>query len=129
MTLLTPNVGLVLNLQEILNRVLTLKLYSNNRTPAAGDTAGSYTEVSGGGYADVDLLYASWSISAGGIASYAPQDFTFTGATTAPAVIYGYYIVDADGVLRWAERFPGTVVPFTPVNGSLIRITPIYQAF
>ena len=50
----------------------------------------------------------------------------FTGALTAPNTIYGYYIVDADGVLFGSERFSESVVPFATKLNSLIRITPRY---
>lgn len=126
MSLLVPSVGEAAMLDLILNQTLTLKLFSNNRTPAEGDTAASYTEVSGGGYANKSLLSAGWSITTGDptYALYTAQDFTFTGATDAPGTIYGYYVVDGSNVLLWVERFAPAVVPFTPVNGSIIRITP-----
>ena len=128
MSLLVPNVGEVEMANKILNQNLTLKLYSNDRTPALSDTAASYTEVAGGGYANKSLTYANWSISADGIATYnAAQDFTFTGTTSAPGTVYGYYVVDGSNILVWAERFPSGVLPFLPINGSLIRITPRLQ--
>lgn len=127
MSLVVPEVGQVVMLDAIVNDTLTLKLYSNNRTPALSDTAGSYTEVSGGGYADIDLLPAGWNTAGGepGEAEYnVAQDFNFTGATSAPSTIYGYYVVNSDGVLMWAERFSADSIPFVPESGSLIRITP-----
>lgn len=132
MTLIVSNAAQIITLERFLTGNLTLKLYSNNRVPAKTDTAASYTAVAGGGYANKTLAYASWTIAAGAsnfpaVATYAAQDFTFTGVTTAPGTIYGYYIVDSDGVLRWAERFLEDVVPFEPVNGSLIRINPRMQ--
>lgn len=125
-----PNVAEVLVLEQYLEAEdLTLKLFSNNVTPAEGDTAASYTSVAGGGYAAKTLDKDLWTILSGDPSSgeYAAQDFTFTGATNAPGTIYGYFIVDAANVLRGAERFDAGVVPFTPVNGSLIRITPRLQ--
>lgn len=124
MSLVVPTVGLNSDLNKLLNQVLTLKLYSNNITPAAGDTAATYTVVTGGGYLNKSLTFANWVVAAG-VATYnAAQDFTFTGATGAPGTVYGYYVVDGSNVLLWAERFPSGVLPFTPANGSLIRITP-----
>jgi len=128
MSLLVPDVGEVAALQKWLNQNLTLKLYSNNKIPAEADTAASYTEVTGGGYANKTLVFGTWSIAATGIATYTAQDFSFTGVTGAPGTVYGYYIVDGSNVLLWAERFPASVLPFSPVNGSLIRITPRIQA-
>jgi hypothetical protein len=122
-----PNVGEAQVLAKLLNQAITLRLYSNNMTPAEGDVIGSYTEVAGGGYAAKSLSYANWSIVEGDptSAEYAMQVFTFTGATNAPGTVYGYYITDADSKVIGAERFPEAVLPFTPAAGSVIRITPI----
>lgn len=127
MTLIVPNVAEIIAMNSFLNNALSLRLYSNNITPASGNTAATYTQVSGGGYAAKSLSFASWSVTSGDptVALYTAQNFSFTGPTSAPGTIYGYYIVDSGGVLRWAERFP--IVPFTPIVGSLIRITPRIQ--
>lgn len=124
-----PNVAEALVLTQFTEDTLTLKLFGNNHTPAETDTASAYTEISGGGYADVDLAPGSWTITAGSpsIAAYAFQDFNFTGAIDAPGTVYGYFLVDSNGILRGAERFSASVVPFTPANGSLIRVTPKIQ--
>jgi hypothetical protein len=126
MTLFIPEVSEVTMLQKILNQDLYLRLYSNNVTPANGDTAASYTEVAGGGYSQFTLTYANWTITGGNptVALYSNfQDWNFTGTTNAPGTVYGYYVVQvSDGKLVYSERFP--VVPFTPVLNSLIRIRP-----
>jgi hypothetical protein len=107
---------------------LTLKLFSNNITPSDTDTAATYVPAAGGNYADKTLAAGSFTISSvGGIiqAAYAQQTFTFTGALTAGASIYGYYIVNADGVLIYAERAANS---FTPANnGDALLITPQLQ--
>lgn len=125
-----PNVAEVIAAQNFLTAGnLTLKLFSNNVTPAEGDTASSYTEVAGGGYVSKTLSNSSWTITAGDPTkgTYAAQDFSFTGPTNAPGTIYGYFLVDGSNVLRGSERFGAGVVPFNPVLGSLIRITPKLQ--
>ncbi len=128
MTLIVPNARELVILTDFLTPDLTLKLYSNDRTPAGGDVAADYTEISGGGYTNKPLTFANWGITAGAptVGLYnAVQEWIFTGATDAPGTIYGYYITrDSDGVLMWAERFPSGSVPFTPVNGSIIRVLP-----
>lgn len=131
MTLIVPTVGLnkflSLGLENILSGDLTLKLYSNNITPSETDTAATYTVVSGGGYVDITLSDDDWTIAAE-VASQAQKQFDFTGATDAPTTIYGYYVVNSDNVLMWAERFNESVLPFVPVNGSAIKITPRFEA-
>lgn len=126
---MTPNAAKVVAATKYLDQVLTLRLFSNNHTPAVGDTLAAYTEITGGGYAAKTLAIASWVIVSGNptIASYASQDFAFTGVTGAPATIYGYYITDTANVIRGAQRFSELVVPFSPINGALIRVTPRLQ--
>lgn len=120
---LIPTVGLNKMLSDfVAAKVLTLKLFSNNHTPVLGDTAANYTVVTGGGYADINLDAGEWTI-ANGIATYNTyQDFNFTGATGAPGTIYGYYIVDEDGVVVGAELFPAGNI--TPIDGSLVSVRP-----
>jgi hypothetical protein len=107
---------------------LTLKLFATNVTPADTSTASSFTEAAGGGYAAKTLTNGSWTVTApGGIeqAAYAQQTFTFTGALTTNPAIYGYYIVDADNVLIYAEAAGST---FTPANnGDSYKVTPVMQ--
>jgi hypothetical protein len=130
MSLVIPNVGEEIALDKYLNdENLTLKLFSNNIVPGEGDTAASYTEVAGGGYASKTLVAGSWTITPGdpSFGLYLIQIFGFTGPTNAPGTIYGYFVVDASNVLRWAERLPAANVPFTPIAGSSIRITPRFE--
>lgn len=107
---------------------LTLKLFVNDITPADDDVVGDYTEATGGGYAAKTLTAASWTVSTVSDivqAAYAQQDFVFTGALTTNHVIYGVYIVDADGVLICAEKAPATYTPAN--NGDLYAVTPVFQ--
>lgn len=106
----------------------TLKLFTNDVTPADTDVAGTYTEATGGGYAALPLTNGSWTVTVGNDPSdavYAQQTFTFTGALTTNPTVYGYFVVDADGTLVWAERLTAA---FTPANnGDNIKITPKFQ--
>jgi len=130
MTLIVPNDGEVAMLEKIIGQTLFLRLFSNNITPSETTTTGSLTQVTGGGYTEKELVVGNWTVAPGapGTATYnSPQNFAFTGTTGAPGTVYGYYVVDEDGTLMWAERFEAGVVPFTPVLNSLIRITPRLQ--
>jgi hypothetical protein len=128
MSLIVTNVQEVEILTDFLTPALTMRLYGNDRTPAGGDVAADYTEIAGGGYAAKALTFANWGFTAGGptVALYnAVQQWVFTGAINAPSTIYGYFITrDSDSLLLWAERFPSGSVPFTPIAGSVIRVTP-----
>jgi hypothetical protein len=127
MTLLVPTVGDSAALAKILNQDLTMKLFSNDIIPAKGDTASSYTEVSGGGYLAKTLVFAGWTI-ADGIATYTFRDFLFTGAIAAPTTVFGYFIVTASDVLIVAERCPEAILPFSPKKNTIVRITPRLEA-
>ena len=132
MSLKVPNALEVEVLTTLMTPALTMKLYSNNVTPGDGDTAATYTEVSGGGYASKPLTFANWTITAGtpSSANYSPiQEWTFTGPTNAPGTIYGYFVTrNSDGKLMWAERFPAANVPFAPIAGSIIKVLPKFTA-
>jgi hypothetical protein len=129
-TLLVPDVGEVLLLKYALNFTAAenqkLKLFATNVTPAEGDTAGTYTEAAGGGYAEKALTGSSWTVSTtSGTTSgvYAAQTFTFTGALTTNPTIYGYYVVAATaGTLLWAELAAATFTPAS--NGDTYVVTP-----
>jgi hypothetical protein len=107
---------------------LTLKLYTNNYIPLDTSVAGDFTEASGGGYSAATLANGSWTVDTGhnpSDAVYAEQTWTFTGALSASATIYGYFVVDADGTLILAEKFDYS---FTPAkNGDQLRLTPKIQ--
>lgn len=128
MALLVPNVGETILLSYLTNKDapedLVLRLFTSNTTPAEGDTAGTYTEATGAGYASKTLAGAAWTVTGGAPsdASAAQQTFAFTGALGAS--VYGYYftrLTTAD--LVWAERF--TDGPYAiNNNGDEIRITP-----
>lgn len=130
MTLVVPNVGEVKALELFLERTLTLKLFANDLVPAEDTTAGSFTEVTGGGYAAITLDAGDWTITPGApsFGIQPNQDFNFTGVTGGTGNIYGYYVIDAEGVLCWAERFEESVLPFTPGVDSIVRVTPRFEA-
>lgn len=128
MALLVPNTGEVIALSLLVNKTspenLVYRLFATNITPAETDTAGTYTEAAGGGYSALTLTGASWTVTGGAPsnAAYAQQTYTFTGALTTNATIYGYYVTQAtSGTLVLAETFTS----FTPAaNGDNIKLTP-----
>jgi len=128
MSLVVPNDAEVAVLTYILTPNLSLRLFSNNIVPSATDTVANYTEVAGGGYAAKALTFAHWVLTPGGpsVGQYDTQQvWTFTGPTNAPGTIYGYYITrDLDGKLMWAERFAPGFLPFSPIVGSTVKVTP-----
>lgn len=129
MTILVPNVGENIALSYLVGKTTTVRdliyrLFATNVTPAETDTASSYTEAVGGGYASKTLTGASWTVTNGAptSAAYAQQTWTFSGPLTTNGTVYGYYVTrvtDADLVL--AETFNS----FTPANnGDQILLTP-----
>lgn len=130
MTILFCNNGEAQSLRYIVNKDgltenLLYKLFTNNITPAETDTAGSYTEAAGGGYADIETLGSSWTVTPGApsLASYAQQQWDFTGPLTGTASIYGYYVVRAVSLdLMFSDRFATARTPQN--NGDALRLTP-----
>ena len=131
MTLVLPNCGEVLMLDNALKtttpEALKLKLYSNNYDCVEASVAGSFTECSGGGYAEKTLTRAGWGGAASGDPSSStygtPQAFNFTGAVT----VVGYYIVGAtSGTLYWAERLYATTGQAF-ANGDSLTVTPKFE--
>lgn len=129
MTILVPNTGEVIALSYLTNKVTTTrdliyKLFSNNITPSETDTAATYTETTGGGYASKTLTGASWTVTGGAPsnAAYAAQTWTFSGAVGGTGIIYGYFVIRATDVdLVLAETFTN----FTPAtSGDNIVLTP-----
>jgi hypothetical protein len=125
MALLVPNNGEGDALQYYVNRAtpenLVLRLFTSNTTPAETDTAATYTEAAGFGYAAVTLTGASWGAPSEGAPSsiaYAEQTFIFTGA------LYGYYLTRfTSGRIAYAERFSNG--PYNiQNNGDQIKVTP-----
>ncbi len=109
---------------------LSLRLYSNNVTPDESSSLATFTQVTGGGYAAKSIVSADWTWTPGDptVGEAPEQEFAFTGATDAPGTIYGYYLVDTvTGLYIGGERFTASVLPFTPVAGSTIRLTPTVQ--
>ena len=127
-TLLATNEAEGKMLEQIVNKLndnvdLTLHLYSNDVTPGESDTAATYTEVSGGGYAAKTLTGASWTITPGAPseAAYVEQTFTFS-SVPGVANVYGYF-VKRGSTLYWAERLPSA--PFVIATaGDEVRVTP-----
>lgn len=130
MPLLTPNNGEGDGLANFVNKAtpedLVLRLFTSNTAPAESDTAATYTEASGFGYAAVTLSGASWVITEGAptSAAYPQQTFTFTGAL---GNVYGYFLTRAtSGRIAYAERFSDG--PYQIVNsGDQIKITPTIE--
>jgi hypothetical protein len=130
MTILFPGKGEQTALDYITGRTastipLTMKLFCNNITPAYTDTAATYTEASGGGYAAIALTGSSWSAASGSgpaSTSYAQQTYTFTGVLTTNTTVYGYFdVLTTGGTIMLAEAFTA----FTPAaSGDSIKITP-----
>lgn len=129
MTLVVPNAGEGLALQNFLNKTTpqnqTLKLYKSNTTPAETDTAATYTEATFTGYASKALTGASWTVTEGAPSSAAAAQQTFTSsADQTTENIYGYFVVQTtSGIIMWAERF--TAAPYAITNNAdAILLTP-----
>jgi hypothetical protein len=132
-----PQVMQVAVLNTILDKAgailfpLTVRLFSNDITPSVTDEFADYTEVTGGGYANVDIADGTdFTVSAGtpSEAEFADFiDFLFTGTTGGTGKVFGYYISDDNNVLVGAQR-GSAPSGITIANGSLVRVLPILKA-
>jgi hypothetical protein len=116
------------NVWPSVTKDLTLKLYTNDKIPTDTDIYSDYTVAAGGGYVDKTLANGSWVVSAGNDPSdavYAEQTWTFTGVLTTNLTIYGYYLLNHDNVLIYAEKFSNSYTPAK--NGDQLKITPKFQ--
>ena len=103
---------------------LTIHLYKTNTALSDTNVLGDFTEngITGGGGKTLSNG-AGWTVQTAApppSATYSAQTWTFTAAFG--DTIYGYYIIDADSNLLWAEAL---TAPFTPANnGDQLTITP-----
>jgi hypothetical protein len=119
MSIIMPAEGERAILEALLDAELTVRLYVNDMAPGEHDTAASFTEAAGGGYAGKVLQFADWTFSGVNptIAAYPVLTWTFTGALSGTATIHGYVVTRADGTVLWAERMAG----FTPAASGDYR--------
>jgi hypothetical protein len=105
-----------------------LRLFTNNLTPLDSHTLASFTTAAGGGYADQTLTGGSWTIADDGTgiiqATYSVRTFTFTGALTGNATVYGYCL-SRGGVLLSAELLSSSATP--ALSGDFITIAPVFK--
>lgn len=116
MSLFTPDAAEAAILTDLLAaHDYALKLFLDDKTPAAGDTEADYTEATFPGYAPIVLTLSDWTIAPGDPGAATAPLQTWTQAMNAPEqLVYGYYVARADtGELRWVERFvdPGPSAP------------------
>lgn len=133
MALVVPNAGELLLSEWAFKATstpenLSLKLYTNNYTPVATSTAGSFTEATFTGYSAKTLSRGSWgspTTNGSGEAeiTYADQTWDATSSQT----VYGYFVVGGtSGTIVWAEKF-GTARALT--DGDSLTITPKVTLF
>lgn len=133
--IVVPDVGEVFLLRRMLYEDAdaenwTLKLFSNNVTPAEADTAGSYTEATFTNYVSKTITSSqsgsTWAVptTSSGTTS-ATYNTAFSWSAGSSQTIYGYFVVGAtSGTLIYAEAF-GAGKPL--VSGDTLNITPRIQ--
>ncbi len=96
-------------------------LYANDVHPSREHDLKAFQEVTGGGYAPVELAADDWVVREDGklcVATRPPVKWAFTSGV---GNIFGYYVTDAGGALLWAERL--APAPFLAANpGDKLRI-------
>lgn len=106
---------------------LRIGLFQNDWHPHQGDTMVAVVPATFSGYTGLHFL-PGWSpaVLQGNLAvtQATPRLWTHNGGPVGNW-IFGYYVVDATGVLRWAQRYPGDPVPMDSSSG-FYRVTPEY---
>lgn len=98
-----------------------VKLFVNDKIPAASDVIGDYTDPTFDGYADsAAITYLAPYVDSEGNAEVVgdPKQFTCTGATVQD-LVYGYVVESSGGALLWAERFDAPV-PMGTAGDTLV---------
>lgn len=100
---------------------LTLRLFTNNFTPANTDAVGAYTECADASYAGIVLTGASWvitTISGGQQAAYASQTFSFLSTNS----LYGWYLTDSANTKVYAAgNFTSPPIGI-PIGGGTLGV-------
>lgn len=108
MTLKIPNVGELLLLKQLrdrLNVISFIRLYKNAYTPIDTSGVSDFEECDFTGYAQQQMT--AWSdavLTAAGRAQIEETARIFSLTGIGSQDVYGYYVVDNDGALLWAER-------------------------
>ena len=120
---LMPLSGQKLALKWLLARRLTLRLFTNQKSPSLRDLANSYQEAIGNGYKAIPLASEDWQFPVGEqvLASQTEKVFRFSAAA---GKVHGYFITDQEtGALMCAEAFTDGAIDIKN-NGDQIRIAP-----
>lgn len=141
MSLLVPDEGKLQLAKDILGNAAlenwTLKIFSNNHTPAESDTAATYTEATFTGYVAKTLMRDTsaghWAVPALGSPTnaWAPgaqtqvAESTYNQQSWSPTssqTVYGVFVVGATSTkLIYAELFS---TPRSLVTGDTLNFTP-----
>lgn len=98
------------------------RLYSNDYTPVPGMLVGAFTEVTASGYAPVSVLDTGWTLTLAGTGLYDGTNDAIAFTMDEAVTVYGYYVLDGDGDVAWAQRFATPVV--LPSFGGTITLQP-----
>lgn len=99
---------------------LIIGLFTN---PSALSVASTWTDIvqpTGGGYAEKALVAANFTVSAGGVTTYAQQEWIASGSTMTPAVC-GYYIRTDEATPRLLH-FEFNDSPRTVADGDSYKV-------
>jgi hypothetical protein len=111
-------------------RLLNLKLFTNDITPAEADVVGAYTEATFTGYAAAVMASADWTISGTTPTAAVAAQKTFA-STAAQALqnVYGWYMTTAtDNELVQAFRFTDAPRPIQNDGDQILVIVRLTAA-
>jgi hypothetical protein len=104
---------------------LVLRLFSNDVTPSAGDSAAKYSEATFSGYGPITLSGFAWQFTDGEQpeATYSEQTFR-SSLDQSPQNVYGWYLTqEQSGHFVAAGRFNDAPNPISNLSDQ-IKVTP-----
>lgn len=107
---------------------LTLRLYINSYSPNPAMKRADFQEATFPGYAPAPLNDFPAPALIGNVAKMTapPKQFTCTGAPAPAQTVYGYFVVDAQDALVYAEERTGGGVPITGA-GQTFTVVPVFD--
>lgn len=114
---------------RLLSRDLQLKLYTNDYVPTKNSLSSDFVELVDANYVYLPLPGVRWSVSdvLGTLtATFLDiHQYLFTTAFAGGAKIYGYFVVDATGVLVFSERATSAYTPL--ISGVRYNVAPKFS--
>jgi hypothetical protein len=108
-------------------RGVSVHLFQNNAVPSRNSSLLDFVEATFDGYTSLPPVWApSFQNGVEDVAAAPKLTFEAGAGLSGPQDIYGYYVLDVDGDLSWAEAFDGGLTTVSVV-GQQIDVFPQFK--